>query len=89
MSILTQRTMQYVRRSLTVYNELRLKARALLTDLSSQGVTHVYLEGDDEVMDILRLTCIEAGMGLDESPGGILLKAAGQDYQVVFQNVVE
>ena len=89
MSILTQRTMLYVKRSLTVYNELRQKAKAIVTDLSSQGVTHVYLEGDDEVMDILRLTCIEAGMGLDEGPGGILLKAAGQDYQVVFQNVVE
>ena len=89
MSILTQRTMQYVKRSLAVYNELRLKARTLLTDLSSQGITHVYLEGDDEVMDILRLTCIEAGMELDEGPGGILLQAAGQDYQVVFQNVVE
>jgi hypothetical protein len=40
------------------------------------------LEGDDEVIDILRLTCIEDGMALDEEPGGILLKPTGQDYQV-------
>jgi len=83
MSILTQRTLQYLKRSLTVYNELRQKAKAIVTDLRSQGVTHVCLEGDDEVIDILRLTCIEEGMLLDKSPGGILLKAAGQDYQVV------
>ena len=82
-SVLTQRTLQYLKRSLTVYNELRQKARVIVIDLRSQGVTHVCLEGDDEVMDILRLTCIEAGMALDEEPGGILLKAAGQDYQVV------
>ena len=82
MSILTQRTLQYLKRSLTVYNELRQKAKAIVIDLRSQGVTHVCLEGDDEVIDILRLTCIEEGMALDEDHVGILLKAAGQDYQV-------
>ena len=86
-SILTQRTLQYLKRSLTVYNDLRQKAKGMVTDLRSQGVTHVYLEGDDEVMDILRLTCIEAGMSLDERSDGTVLRAAGQDYQVVSQNV--
>jgi len=83
MSILTQRTLQYLKRSLTVYNELRQKAKAMVADLRSQGVTHVYLEGDDELMDILRLTCIEAGMSLDERPDGTVLKAVGQDYRIV------
>ena len=46
-------------------------------------INQVYLDGNDEMMDILRLTCIEAGMALDEEPDGILLKAAGGDYQVV------
>jgi len=54
-----------------------------VTDLRSQGVTHVYLEGDDEVMDILRLTCIEEGMSLDERSDGTVLKAVGQDYRIV------
>ncbi len=83
MSILTQRTLQYMKRSLTVYKEQRQKARVIVTDLRSQGVTHVYLEGDDEVIDILRLTCIEAGLSLDERSDGIVLKAEGQDYKVV------
>ena len=83
MSILTQRTLQYMKKSLTVYKELRQKARAIVTDLRSQGVTHVYLDGNDEVIDILRLTCIEEGMSLDERLAGILIKAVGQDYQVV------
>lgn len=82
-SVLTQRTLQYLKRSLTVYNELRQKARAVVTDLRSQDVTHVYLEGDDEMIDILRLTCIEEGMALDEELGGILLRVAGRNYQVV------
>lgn len=87
MSILTQRTLQYMKKSLTVYNELRLKARTIVTDLRSQGITHVYLEGDDGLIDILRLTCIEAGMGLDEIPDGIALKAVGKDYAIVSQGI--
>ena len=87
MSILTQRTLLYLKRSLAVYNELRQKARAIVNDLRSQGVTHVYLEGNDEMIDILRLTCIEGGMALDEHPDGVILKAAGQDYQLVIQNI--
>jgi len=83
MSILTQRTLLYLKRSLAVYNELRQKAGAIVNDLRSQGVTHVYLEGNDEMIDILRLTCIEGGMALDETPGDILLTAVGRDYQVV------
>jgi DNA-binding MarR family transcriptional regulator len=87
MSILTQRTLLYLKRSLAVYNELRQKARAIVTDLRSRGVTHVFLEGNVEVIDILRLTCIEEGMALDEYPDNILLTAVGRDYQVVIQNI--
>ena len=47
MSILTQRTLLYLKRSLTVYNDLRQKAKAIVTDLRSQGVTHVCLEGEE------------------------------------------
>jgi DNA-binding MarR family transcriptional regulator len=82
MAILTQRTLQYMRRSLVVYAELRQKARAVVTDLRAQGVTQVYLEGDDEVIDILRLTCIEQGLALGAEPDGVLLRTVGQDYLV-------
>ena len=57
-----------------------------MTDLRSQGVTHVCLEGDDEVIDILRLTCIEEGMTLDETPDWIVLTAVGQNYEVISQD---
>ena len=87
LSIVTQRTLHYMKKSLIVYNELRLKAKAIVTDLKSQGVNHVYLEGDDEVIDIMRLTCIEAEMGLDVIPDGIVLKAVGKDYTIVSQEI--
>jgi len=81
MAVLTQRTLQYMRRSLGVYNELRQKAKGLVGELKAKGISCVYLEGDDEVMDILRLTCIEEGIGLGTEPDGIVLRAEGQDYR--------
>jgi DNA-binding MarR family transcriptional regulator len=80
MAVFTQRALLYARDSLKVYSDLRNKARALVGTLKQKGVARVYLEGDDETMDILRLTCIEAGLLIDEAPGGVVLRAEGQDY---------
>ena len=81
--IVTQRAMSYARDSLKVYGEYRRKAKAVVEDLKEQGVGSVYIEGDDEVMDIMRLTCIENEILLSDSPQGVTLKAIGQEFQVI------
>ena len=81
--IVTQRAMSYARDSLKVYGEYRRKAKAVVEDLKEQGVGSVYIEGDDEVMDIMRLTCIENEILLSNSPQGVTLKAIGQEFQVI------
>ncbi len=80
--IVTQRAMSYARDSLKVYGEYRRKAKAVVEDLKEQGIGSVYIEGDDEVMDIMRLTCIENEILLSDSPQGVTLKAIGQEFQV-------
>ncbi len=80
MGIFTQRAVLYARDSLKVYSDLRNKAKKMVTDLDHAGVKGVYLEGSDEAMDILRLTCIEAGMLLHNKPDGTVLKSDGQSY---------
>jgi DNA-binding MarR family transcriptional regulator len=84
-SVLTQRTLLYMRKSLQVYNRLRSKARLIVAELKSQGITRVYLDGNDEMMDILRLTCIENGLTPASPPTEALLKAVGQDFQIVYK----
>jgi len=84
MSVLTQRTLQYMKSSLQVYNQFREKAKVLAAELKAQGITQAYLEGDDEMMDILRLTCIEADIACRAIPDGVILKAEGPDYRAVF-----
>src|SRR5512139_2228398 len=64
MSVFTQRALSYARDSLKVYSSFRSKAKALVAELQQRGIKQVYLEGnrDDETLDIMRLTCVEAGI---------------------------
>src|ERR1043165_5212829 len=64
MAIFTQRALLYARDSLKVYSDFRRKAKAFVADLQQKGIQQVYLEAgnEDEILDILRLTCIEAGI---------------------------
>lgn len=85
MAVFTQRALLYARDSLKVYGDFRKKAKALVAELQQKGVSQVYLEGkdDDEVLDILRLTCIEAGIYPSDAPNGVTLKLDGQDYRMI------
>ena len=80
MAVFTQRTVFYARDSLKVYGNFRKRAKALVAELNQQGINQVYLEGNDEAIDILRLTCIEAGIRISETPNGVIMKVVGQDY---------
>jgi len=83
MAVFTRRAVLYARDSLKVYSDFRSKAKKLVTELKRQGIKRVYLDGDDSMMDILRLTCIEAGISFDHSPRKIILRASSNDYQIV------
>ena len=87
MTVFTQRALLYARDSLKVYSDFRKKAKALVAELQQQEVKQVYLEGEDEdeTLDILRLTCIEAGIQLSEAPNGVILKIDGQDYRMLIK----
>ena len=83
MSVFTQRVLLYARDSLKVYGDFRKKAKAMVAELQQKGVTQVSIEGNDEVVDILRLTCIEEGMRIVDSGSGVVLKVDGRDYKFV------
>lgn len=88
MAVFTQRALLYARDSLRVYGDFRKKAKALVAELQQKGVRKVYLEGEDEdeALDILRLTCIEAGIHFSEMPNGVTLKIEGQNYKMIIND---
>lgn len=83
MAIFTQRALFYARDSLKTYSEFRKKAKRIVSELEQKGIKQAYIEGDDEIVDILRLTCIEAGVQLLDAPGQIILQVDGQEYRMV------
>jgi DNA-binding MarR family transcriptional regulator len=86
MSVFTQRALLYAGDSLKVYSNFRQKAKALVSELQQGNIRQVYLDGQDEMSDILRLTCIEAGMHISDTPNGITLKADKLGYRVVSES---
>ena len=85
MAVFTQRALSYARDSLKVYSDYRKKAKTLVAELKQKGIKQIYIAGDDEAVDILRLSCIEAGLHLSEMPNGVILKVDGQDYRIVLE----
>ncbi len=82
MKIFTQRAMSYARDSLKIYGDLRKEAKALVADLKRRKIKSVYLDSDDSFMDILRLTCIEAGIKISDSPKDCALETDGRGYRI-------
>src|SRR5919109_5302987 len=85
MAVFTQRALSYAHDSLKVYAEFRKKAKILVKELKQKDIRQVKIEGNDEIMDILRLTCIEEGIQIAESASAFVLKADGQEYQVILK----
>lgn len=88
MAIFTQRAMLFAKDSLKVYGEYRRKARELVADLKNQGVASVHIDGDDEAMDILKLTCIEAGLSISAKPQRGTLNSIGTDFRALVNSQV-
>jgi len=83
MSVFTERALQYAKDSLKVYRFFRQQARSVVSELQAQGITQVFLRGNDEILDILRLTCIEAGITICEKPCDVVIRLTGQEYEIV------
>ena len=84
MSVFSERAMQYARDSLKVYTSFRQKAQKVISQLNSRDITRVYLEGNDEIMDIMRLTCLELGMEVSDHHCSVKVKSDVHGYQIVF-----
>ncbi len=80
MSAFTRNATQYMKDSLLVYRDLRKSAKEMVLELRGKGINRIYLDGDDEIADILRLTCIEAGIDLSDEIGQWTVKRSGNGY---------
>lgn len=53
---------KYIEASLSLYRRTRLEAKRLLIEAQAAGHKIVYIEGEGEIAEICRLTCLEMGV---------------------------
>jgi DNA-binding MarR family transcriptional regulator len=59
-------TIDYVEQSFKLYRRTRKRVRELLNQVRSEGYHQVRIEGDGDLADVCRLTCLEQGIEIVE-----------------------
>jgi DNA-binding MarR family transcriptional regulator len=62
-------TVDYIENSMRVYRQLREAARREVGFARRKGYEALHVEGDGDVADVCRLTCLEMGMRVVEEAG--------------------
>ena len=88
MRAFTRNATQYMKDSLQVYKDLRLQAQEMVANLQGRDIEQIAIMGDDEIADILRLTCIEAGIGVSETSDWFVAND-GSEYRLKRQTELE
>ena len=70
-------TIHYIEQSLNLYRRVRQRTHDVLVDVKKAGFTSVRIEGDGDIADICRLTCLEHGITVVESPSIPILEVHG------------
>jgi DNA-binding MarR family transcriptional regulator len=55
-------TVDYIEQQFLLYRRIRGKVKDVLVMLKKDGINRIHIEGEGDVADICRLTCIEQGM---------------------------
>lgn len=59
-------TVNYIENSMRLYRKTRLRVRELLVEVREAGYEKVQINGDGDIADICRLTCLEQGIKATE-----------------------
>ncbi|GAB4401525.1 MAG: hypothetical protein OHK0031_19630 [Anaerolineales bacterium] len=80
-------TVDYVEQQFNLYRRVRQKVKEAALALRAEGVERVRLQGEGDVADICRLTCLEQGLTIADDPAlpvfevrglSVTLKKAGE-----------
>jgi DNA-binding MarR family transcriptional regulator len=70
-------TINYVEQSMRLYRRIRKHVSDLLIEVKKAGYDQVQLEGEGDIADICRLTCLEQNIAITTQPGVPLLEVQG------------
>ncbi len=78
----TRLASEYVEASLSLYRRTRAEARRLLTEVRAADYNQVVIEGEGEIAEICRLTCMEMGMQRQEINDGTMPEVHVEDIKL-------
>jgi len=67
----------YIHSSMETYRLVRERSKKAIDTLKGNGIHRVYVEGNGDVAEILKLTCIEHGLKIAEKENYPILKVVG------------
>ena len=70
-------TINYIETSMSLYRRIRLHVRELLTTARQAGYDHIRIDGDGDIGDICRLTCLEMGFEITDAKSSPVLEVHG------------
>ena len=79
-------TLAYIQQSFSLFREVRETVRPLLRSLQEQGIHAVRLEGDGDIAEVCRLTCLEQRISLTDSPEAPALVVDGLQVRLDFED---
>ncbi len=63
-------TINYIETSMRLYRRMRDQVRGLLLEIKQAGYNRVHIDGEGDIADICRLTCLEQGIGVADMVDG-------------------
>jgi DNA-binding MarR family transcriptional regulator len=79
-------TMKYIENSMTLYREVREDSKSILEEVQRQGLSSVYIDGEGDIADVCRLSCLEGGFEVLDSPSqdgaAAVLKVQGMEIHL-------
>ena len=76
----------YVDYSMTLYRMTRTQAQQLLSEVKKAGYDAVVIDGQGDIADICRLTCLEHGITVTDNSTAPALEIDGMRVQLSFED---
>jgi DNA-binding MarR family transcriptional regulator len=70
-------TVDYIDQSMRLYRRVRLRVRELVSEAQQAGHRAIRIEGDGDIADICRLTCLEQGIQVTQEASAPVLVVQG------------
>lgn len=84
-SLRARLTVAYIEQSMKLYRDTRRRALALLENAEEQGFKAIVIDGEGDIADVCRLTCLEQGFKVVSAENGRhagVLKIRGQKIEL-------